>query len=80
MITDYEPSIYISDYNEENTITWEYRCSSKKDVFNAIEYHKKYYSEKHYQPIKVKLIQFCDWVDGKKGIWLVRISNNDSLF
>ena len=34
-------------------------------VDKAVAYHKKIYCGKQYQPVQVKLVQFCDWVDDK---------------
>tara|TARA_B100000925_G_scaffold288359_1_gene269194 strand:+ start:512 stop:757 length:246 start_codon:yes stop_codon:yes gene_type:complete len=66
----------ITDKNiPKDEIHWEYTCSSRKAVDLAVNEHRRLYSYKGYTPIKVKMIQFQDWVYGKKGAWIVHISN-----
>ena len=68
-----------SIYDDMDKITWQYTCSSRLYVDKAVAYHKKIYCGKQYQPVQVKLVQFCDWVDGKKGVWIVKITNNNPI-
>ena len=73
------PDIIPCNKGEGDIIPWEYTCSSRKYVDEAVSFHKKNFSGEEYQPIKVKLIQFRDWVDGNKGVWIVRITNRNYI-
>ena len=73
------PELIASSHDNIDKLTWEYKCSSRLYVDKAIAYHKKIYSGDLYQPIQVKMIQFQDWVDGNKGVWVVKIINNSPI-
>tara|TARA_B100000073_G_C23455335_1_gene461071 strand:- start:16 stop:252 length:237 start_codon:yes stop_codon:yes gene_type:complete len=60
-------------------LLFSYSCSTKKDITKAIDFHKNYYNKQEFQPVKVNMIQFMDWLDGGKGIWSVTISHRDTL-
>lgn len=60
-------------------LLFRYLCSTKKDITKAINFHKKYYNKQDFQPVKINMIQFMDWLDGGKGIWSVTISHRYRL-
>ena len=63
----------------DKCLLFRYSCSTRKDVTKAINFHKNYYNKQEFQPVKVKMIQFMDWLAGGKGIWSVTISHTDTL-
>ena len=59
-------------------LVFRYSCSTRKDVAKAVNFHRQFYDKEEFHPIKVRMVQFMDWMEGGKGIWSAIVTHRDN--